>query len=218
MNAGGYADASLAEVCRPRGAHGQNDRWAKKVLRFLAVASVLHHAVRFAVDATVLDRRRALMWACQRASRWPGLWGTYRRRAMLRLVGVRLAKTCHIEFGTLLSKPTAVIGPGVYVGAYCCLGDVRIGEKTMLADAVQVPSGGRQHGSIALDASTTDPPGRLQTVTIGANCWIGSRAVVLADVGDHAVVGAGAVVTRPVEPYTVVAGVPAKPIGRRIQP
>lgn len=54
-------------------------------------------------------------------------------------------------------------------------------------------------------------------IVIGNDVWIGGRAVILRGVtiGDGAVVGAGAVVTRDVEPYTVVAGVPARPIKKR---
>lgn len=49
-------------------------------------------------------------------------------------------------------------------------------------------------------------------VTIGAHAWIGSNATILpgVTVGEWAVVAAGAVVTKDVEPYTVVGGVPAK--------
>lgn len=46
---------------------------------------------------------------------------------------------------------------------------------------------------------------------IGADCWIGDAAVIMADIGDGATVGAGSVVTRSVPPATVVAGNPARP-------
>ena len=54
-------------------------------------------------------------------------------------------------------------------------------------------------------------------IVVGNDVWIGYEAVILAGVtiGDGAVVGARAVVTRDVPPYTIVGGVPAKPIRRR---
>jgi virginiamycin A acetyltransferase len=52
---------------------------------------------------------------------------------------------------------------------------------------------------------------------IGNDVWIGCNAVISRNVviGDGAVIAAGAVVTKNVEPYTIVAGVPAKPLKKR---
>jgi maltose O-acetyltransferase len=55
-------------------------------------------------------------------------------------------------------------------------------------------------------------------VKIGNDVWIGTRVIILpgVSIGDGAIVGAGAVVTKDVEPYSIVGGVPAKQIGERI--
>jgi len=54
-------------------------------------------------------------------------------------------------------------------------------------------------------------------IVVGNDVWIGYEAVVMAGVtiGDGAIIGARAVVTKDVPPYTIVGGVPAKPIRRR---
>lgn len=54
-------------------------------------------------------------------------------------------------------------------------------------------------------------------ILVGNDIWIGFEAVILAGVsiGDGAIIGSRAVVTKDVPPYTIVGGVPAKPIRRR---
>ena len=54
-------------------------------------------------------------------------------------------------------------------------------------------------------------------VTMGNDVWVGNNAVLLGGItiGDGAVIGAGSVVTKSVEPYCIYAGVPAKQIGKR---
>lgn len=67
------------------------------------------------------------------------------------------------------------------------------------------------------DSRAPDFADRGGEVVIGDRVWIGYRAIVLPGVtiGEGAVVGAGAVVTKNVDPYTIVAGNPAKVIGER---
>jgi acetyltransferase-like isoleucine patch superfamily enzyme len=67
------------------------------------------------------------------------------------------------------------------------------------------------------DPQSPDFADRGAEVIIGDRVWIGYRAVVLPGVtiGEGAVVGAGSIVTKNVEPYTIVAGNPARKIGER---
>jgi acetyltransferase-like isoleucine patch superfamily enzyme len=64
-----------------------------------------------------------------------------------------------------------------------------------------------------------DQPARTEPVIIQNGVWLASRAVILRGVtlGEGCIVAAGAVVTRSVEPFTVVAGVPAQAI-RKLNP
>lgn len=57
-------------------------------------------------------------------------------------------------------------------------------------------------------------------IVIGSDVWIGYEAVILSGVhiGDGAIIAAKAVVTKDVEPYTIVGGVPASPIKKRFDP
>jgi acetyltransferase-like isoleucine patch superfamily enzyme len=72
------------------------------------------------------------------------------------------------------------------------------------------------HG-IKADSTIWQQPCVQQDVRIGAGAWLGAKVIVLPGVtiGDGAVVAAGAVVTRDVDPMTIVAGVPARLVGTR---
>ena len=52
-------------------------------------------------------------------------------------------------------------------------------------------------------------------IRIGAGTWIGAGAVIMADVGRDSIVGAGAVVTKPVPDRVMAAGVPARVLSSR---
>jgi acetyltransferase-like isoleucine patch superfamily enzyme len=145
----------------------------------------------------------------------PGLPGVYLRRAFYHRVLPRFGADACVEFGTVFSHHTAEVGRGVYIGPYCVIGDVSIGDDVLLSSHVSVLNGGRQHGVDRLDVPIREQPGVWPRVTIGRDSWVGERSVVMADVGEQTVVGAGSVVVRPLEDRVIAVGSPARVLRAR---
>jgi acetyltransferase-like isoleucine patch superfamily enzyme len=179
---------------------------------------VLPAYLAYRANSAVIGREKAFPGCSQALSLLPGLAGVYLRRAFYSLVLPRCGADAWIGFGTVFSHPGAEIGARVYVGVYCCLGDVALGDDALLGSNVSVINGGRQHGTERLDVPIREQPGEFPRVRVGRDSWIGDRALVLADVGRHCVIGAGAVVTRPVPDYGVAVGVPARVVRYRQDP
>ena len=89
-------------------------------------------------------------------------------------------------------------------------GGVRIGDNVSISPEVVISTAAH---------SAFDPEFRveLRPVVIEDQVWIGMRAMILGGVtlGRGSVVAAGAVVTKDVPPLTIVAGIPARPVGTR---
>ncbi len=190
----------------------------KGAVRTLATLVVLPQLISFTIRAAIMGRDRALVGSTQLLSLVPGLTGQYLRRAFLaRVLEGGCAGSALVEFGTLFSQAGARIDENVYVGPRCHLGLVHLEANVLLAAGVHVPSGPNTHGT---DPSMPirDQPGRLRLVRIGAGSWIGSNAVVLADVGKDTIVAAGAVVTSPLPDRVIAGGVPARILKQRDDP
>ena len=107
------------------------------------------------------------------------------------------------------------IGDDCSVNAYSVLhgsGGLQIGDGTRIGShTVIVPS---NHNFSQSDVPLRDQGLSMQGITIADEVWIGAGARILDGVaiGSRAVVGAGAVVTKPIEAGVVVGGVPARPL------
>ena len=187
----------------------------KAIVRGLALIAVLPWLGIYALKRAVVGRDRALESSAQSLSLLPGLAGQYLRRAFLSKTLARCASSATIEFGVLFSQAGARLGEDVYVGPRCHIGLAHLERDVLLAAGVHVPSGGATHGTSALHVSIRDQEGTRALVRIGEGSWVGSNAVVMADVGRHCVIGAGAVVTKPIPDYSIAAGVPARVIRDR---
>ena len=185
-------------------------RVAKTTAGAIAIAIVLPAAAAFRLSAVLIGSEKAFPGWSQAFSLLPGLTGQYLRRAFYSLVLDRCGGGACITFGTIFSHATASVGRNVYVGANCSIGSVTIEDDVLIASNVSIMNGSSQHGIERLDIPIRDQPGEFVPVTIGEGSWIGERATVAADVGKHCVIGAGAVVTKPVPDYAIALGVPAR--------
>ena len=120
-------------------------------------------------------------------------------------------------YGTQSFNPQITIGDNVSVGFGCtlsCVNRLDIANDVTIGDKVYIADSHHDYGNPAL--GVLDQPLLPGKISIGQGAWIGYGAFLAGDVsvGEHAVVGANSVVTRAVEAYTVVAGVPARLVKR----
>ncbi len=187
----------------------------KKVARVLAYIITFPYYLIYLLYRTAFGKDRAAQWLSQRFAHLPGIIGEYLRRSALSYVLEYIGEDVVISHGTIFSHPEVHIEKGVYIGANCVIGKVHIGENTLIGDGVIIPSGKHQHKFNRVDVPIKDQGGEFKKIIIGKDCWIGSGAIILADVGDHSIIGAGSVVTEKVDNYKIVVGHPAREIKNR---
>jgi acetyltransferase-like isoleucine patch superfamily enzyme len=190
----------------------------KALARGLAFVAAAPSLISYFIRSPLIGRDRSLEGSTQMLSLIPGLAGEYIRRAFLSVAIAQCAPSAVVCFGTIFSKSGARLDDDVYIGPRCHLGLVHIERNALLAAGVHVTSGRRTHGTADSTVPIRNQPRETTMVRIGAGAWIGSAAVVMADVGADTVIGAGAVVTSPIPDSVVAAGVPARVIRSRVPP
>ena len=134
------------------------------------------------------------------------------RDLLSRLFGYKVDSTLRVfpPFYTDFGK-NIHIGQRVFINACCHFqdhGGIFIGDDCQIGHNVVFAT--LNHGLDPKDRKSTYPA----PIVLGRNVWIGANATILQGVkiGDYAVVAAGAVVTKEVEPNTIVGGIPARVI------
>lgn len=96
-----------------------------------------------------------------------------------------------------------------------CGGEIIIGNEVMIGPNVVIRAS--NHGHKRHDISIWEQGQTGGRIVIGDDVWIAANAVILPGVtiGSHSIIAAGAVVTKDVAAYSIVAGVPAKSIAKR---
>jgi len=142
----------------------------------------------------------------------------------------QIGRRCEILSHTRIEY--ASLGDYSYLGENCEVADAVIGKFTAIANSVRIGAPNHPMGRPSQHRFTYVPEyyeasasrdrdffadRRGDRVIVGNDVWIGHAAILLpgVNVGDGAVIAAGAVVSRDVAPYTIVGGVPARPIRKR---
>lgn len=136
------------------------------------------------------------------------------RKFFLKIGGVKIGKGSHIDMSCFFHSVRNIsIGDYSHINQSCFIdgrGDLFIGNSVSISYYSKLCTGGH-------DPMSRDFKGDHRPIKIEDYVWIGVSAIVLKGVtiGEGAIVAAGSVVTKDVEPYSIVAGVPAKKIGER---
>ncbi len=189
---------------------------ASGAMRFaLALAGVLTWPLT--VPLAILSRLSDLVFVtcAQFFAAFPYAFGIVFRYEFYRFALRRCGRNVHVGFGSYFLYRDVALGDHVLIGAYNIVHHCDFGSWVMTAERCTFLSGPHYHQYARTDLPMALQGGRLRRIRIGDDCWIGAHAIVMADVAGGSIVGAGAVVTRAVDPGTIVAGVPAEPIGRR---
>lgn len=154
------------------------------------------------------ERRQHVQDICRLFNRSPGKGNLKKLKLLFNRAGDNLLieEGFRCDYGNKIS-----FGDRVYLNVNCTFLDgglIEIGNDVMVGPNVQ----------LITVSHSTNPKLRLEktslidNITIGNNVWIGAGAIILAGVmlGENAVIAAGSIVNRDVEPSTLVAGNPAR--------
>lgn len=140
----------------------------------------------------------------------PGYSGILLRRVWYRATLRHCGSNLTVDWLAVIRTRETEIGDRCTLGVGTWVGWVRMGEDVMTGSHVALISGAKQHDFSDLSRPMREQHGKKQQLIIGSDVWIGTQAVVMADVSPGTVVGAGSVVTKTFEPKVIIAGNPAR--------
>lgn len=183
----------------------------------VAVVWMVHSVTWVAALPAVIDYRlfkseRTFDFFAKFFSLLPGKPGQFLRASYY----MQTLAECHYDlfvgFGSFFSHVTARVGRGVKIGSFSIIGTAVLEDYVAVGSRVSVLSGKYQHGGGARGRDIARNDVLYETVRIGRGTWLGEGSVVMADVGQHAIVSAGSVITRPIPDHATAVGNPARAV------
>ena len=140
----------------------------------------------------------------------PGLIGILLRRVWYRWTLKSCGRNLTVDWLAVIRLPDTSVGHHCTFGVANWIGLATIGDDVITGSHVVILSGRAQHGFSDLDRPTRLQHGEKQRLVIASNVWIGAQAVIMADVDEGTVIGAGSIVTKTFPPRAIIAGNPAR--------
>lgn len=144
-------------------------------------------------------------------SQIPFAFGWKLRRAVYARILPQIGENVILHHGVSIEDERTSFGDDVWISVGTYIDYAIIEDHVLIGQHVVLLAGKNHHYIDRLDIPIKqqgNPP--KMPITIGHGAWLGANATVMADVGHDAIVGAGSVVTKPVPPFAVVAGNPAR--------
>ena len=122
-----------------------------------------------------------------------------------------------VEF-SVTKQAELIIGDGAFIGRGTVISAhrrVSLGANALVAEYVSIHD--NDHGSRDLNLPINQQGFEVEALEVGADCWIGAKAVLVkgSGLGRRCVLGAGAVLTNKLPENTMAVGVPARPVDRK---
>lgn len=164
------------------------------------------------------SQRLRFSYLSETLSRVPYALGWKLRRAVYARILPKVGDDVVLHHGVVLDDVRTSFGTDVWISVGSYIDYAIIEDHVLIGQHVVLLAGKNHHNTDRLDIPIKqqgNPP--KEPITIGHGAWIGANATVMADVGHDAIVGAGSVVTKPVPPFAIVAGNPARLIRMRTE-
>jgi virginiamycin A acetyltransferase len=166
------------------------------------------------------NRRGLMYWpfVTEALSMVPFTVGWQLRQDVYRRLGGGCGEGTMIHHGVSVEDRRTSFGADVWVSSKCYIDYAHIEDHVLIGPGAVLLAGRHHHRT-----DRTDVPIKSQgnhdksPIRIGMGAWIGANATVMADVGRHAIVGAGAVVIEAVPDFAIAVGNPARVIRDRRQ-
>jgi acetyltransferase-like isoleucine patch superfamily enzyme len=152
-----------------------------------------------------------------RGSKFQGWIDIPQRGGQIR-IGRNVCICRSVEF-SVIKNAELIISDGVFLGRGTVISvhrQVSVGGNALVAEYVSIHDNNRQTRDDQLLVCRQGF--KAEALSIGEDCWIGAKAVLVkgSGLGRRCVLGAGAVLTKKLPDNTVAAGVPARPLGEAV--